>query len=127
MAECVDIKRSWGYDILCDWYINSVDETEEPKWTPEHIDELTNDFYVIPKQKGISAPIIEIPEWISVNDRLPDAEGRYIVYAQNLTGYEPLENPVFVALFAFGEWIFDGWGDNRVTHWMPLPEPPDGE
>lgn len=49
MTKCVDIKRSWGYDILCDWYINSVDETEEPKWTPEHIDELTNDFYVIPK------------------------------------------------------------------------------
>ena len=64
-------------------------------------------------------------EWISVKDRLPDAEGRYIVYAQNLTGYEPLENPVFVALFAFGEWIFDKWGDNRVTHWMPLPAPPE--
>lgn len=51
MTKCVDIKRSWGYDILCDWYINSVDETEEPKWTPEHIEELTNDFYVIPKRK----------------------------------------------------------------------------
>ena len=42
--------NTWGYDILYDWYVNGVDETKEPKWTPEHIGELTNDFYVIPKQ-----------------------------------------------------------------------------
>lgn len=35
---------------LCDWYINSVAESE-PVWTEEHVLELVNDFYVIPKEK----------------------------------------------------------------------------
>lgn len=35
-----------GY--LCDWFINSVGD-EEPVWTEEHIDELINDFYIVPK------------------------------------------------------------------------------
>ena len=34
---------------LIDWYINSVDESE-PVWTEEHIYELFNDFYLIPKE-----------------------------------------------------------------------------
>lgn len=34
---------------LCDWFINSVGG--EPTWTEEHILELANDFYVIPKEK----------------------------------------------------------------------------
>lgn len=34
---------------LIDWYINSVDESE-PVWTEEHIHELFNDFYLIPKE-----------------------------------------------------------------------------
>ena len=35
-----------GY--LSDWYISSVGD-ESPVWTDEHIDELLNDFLVIPK------------------------------------------------------------------------------
>ena len=35
-----------GY--LSDWYISSVGN-ESPVWTDEHIDELLNDFLVIPK------------------------------------------------------------------------------
>lgn len=34
---------------LCDWFINSVGG--EPTWTEEHVLELVNDFYVIPKEK----------------------------------------------------------------------------
>lgn len=34
--------------LLQDWYQSSVDESN-PVWTDEHISELTNDFYVIPK------------------------------------------------------------------------------
>lgn len=40
------------YGYLVDWFINSVGN-EEPVWTEEHINELTNDFYVMPKiEKG---------------------------------------------------------------------------
>ena len=34
---------------LIDWYINSVDDSE-PVWTEAHIEELMNDFYIIPKE-----------------------------------------------------------------------------
>ena len=34
---------------LIDWYISSVDNSE-PIWTEAHIEELMNDFYLIPKE-----------------------------------------------------------------------------
>lgn len=37
-----------GY--LQDWYQQSIDETQPPIWTDEHLDELDNDFYLIPKR-----------------------------------------------------------------------------
>lgn len=36
---------------MMDWYINSVSPDANPIWTEEHIDELLNDFYVIPKDQ----------------------------------------------------------------------------
>lgn len=36
------------FTTLVDWYITSVGE-ENPVWTEEHIEELLNDFIVIPK------------------------------------------------------------------------------
>lgn len=40
-----------GY--LNDWYRESlIDETEPPIWTDGHIEEVVNDFYLIPKQEN---------------------------------------------------------------------------
>lgn len=51
--DLVDTKEpkyvSRGY--LTDWYQQSIDETEPPIWTDKHLDELYNDFYLIPKKK----------------------------------------------------------------------------
>ena len=50
--DLVDTKEpkyvSRGY--LTDWYQQSIDETNPPIWTDEHLDELYNDFYLIPKK-----------------------------------------------------------------------------
>lgn len=74
------------------------------------------------------APTIEPkPKWISVKDRLPKEHGEYIIHVENLTGFHALDRNVFEATYAFGQWLFDGCSDNRVTHWMPLPEPPEKE
>lgn len=60
--------------------------------------------------------------------------GEYIVYAQdeNSPASEGVwyENVVIVAEYAFGEWTWDEHGNEYyitdiVTHWMPLPEPPE--
>ena len=59
-------------------------------------------------------------EWISVEDRLPDDVGYYIVatvfsYAPVRTGHFKRNSDNPWAYFQPGE----------ITHWMPLPEPPE--
>ena len=55
----LDSDTAYDVDTLTDWYINSVDDSE-PVWTQAHIDELLNDFYVIPKDTPAAdvAPVI---------------------------------------------------------------------
>ena len=61
-------------------------------------------------------------EWISVKDRLPENEGKYLCWDvpySSSTSY-----PTF-GHFQDGKFymhIADDW--SNVTHWMPLPEPP---
>lgn len=59
MTKYVEVDKAFGYDLLCDWFISSVDDTEKPKWTPEHIEELLDGFYVIPKRKGITVTVFD--------------------------------------------------------------------
>jgi hypothetical protein len=60
--KCLNSKIKWIADksntvldkavndgFLKDWYINSVDDRDEPVWTDKHIAELANDFIIIPK------------------------------------------------------------------------------
>ena len=51
MAEKGYVSLDAAYDIgtLEDWYISSVSQDDAPVWTEEHLEELLNDFYVIPK------------------------------------------------------------------------------
>ena len=65
MAEYIDKSEEVHYGYLIDWYINSVAEysdekLNEPRWTEEHIEELTNDFIVIPKDTPAAdvAPVV---------------------------------------------------------------------
>ena len=47
--EYIDLETAYDMDTLEDWYINSVSDNGTPVWTEEHLEELLNDFYVIPK------------------------------------------------------------------------------
>ena len=69
---------------------------------------------------------VTVQEWISVNDRLPEAGGYVVCIAKR--------NPFsrFMPMVARIE--KNGWVNpiteqyiSEVTHWMPLPEPPKGE
>lgn len=48
MAEYISKQAAVDAGYLSDWYISSVGD-EPPVWTDAHIDELLNDFIVIPK------------------------------------------------------------------------------
>ena len=94
---------------------------------------------------GYKSPYIErmidscptVGEWISVKDRLPEEDGRYITYRAGInygitcetlfcvqpTNYRiPTKN-----YFYFRNSMGYQCVCTDVTHWMPLPEPPKGE
>ena len=68
---------------------------------------------------------VTVQEWISVNDRLPEEKVDCIVHYKhaycNNDGY-----------WAIGFCFYDGEKFRidlayKVTHWMPIPQPPKGE
>ena len=70
-----------------------------------------------------------VQEWISVDDRLPEDSNDGFADAVLVTdGFVQ-----HMAYFVGGEWRFAESGEikepmwYRITHWMPLPEPPKEE
>lgn len=65
-----------------------------------------------------NAALREKQRWISVTEKTPEYDMPQL--ALNADG------EALIANYAYGEW-FDTWGqDVEVTHWMPLPEAPEG-
>ena len=68
---------------------------------------------------------VTVQEWVDVKDRLPEESGMYIVtandgHAQRVSSVQwQKKNRMWNLTGARSYW--------RVTHWMPLPEPPKGE
>lgn len=54
-------------------------------------------------------------EWIKCSKRLPEKDGRYLVFV-------PYPSYPWVGVSSLRKGKFD---DDNVTHWMPLPEPPN--
>ena len=72
---------------------------------------------------------VTVQEWISVDDRVPEDSNDGFADAVLVTdGFVQ-----HMAYFVGGEWRFAESGEikepmwYRITHWMPLPEPPKGE
>lgn len=61
----------------------------------------------------------EIPHWIPVSDRLPESSQRVIVCREN----GKVEQGVFLGVN--GWWKVYGTNTKAVTHWMPMPVPPE--
>ena len=69
--------------------------------------------------------------WISVEDALPEKDKSYITYAET-TKYcnhneIPEEVRINVLYFNGEEWYDEECKYYNVTHYMPLPEPPEKE
>ena len=107
--------------------------------TREKLVELLTEFYgVDPMYYDVDALAIAdhliangvtVQEWISVKDRLPEDSNDEFADAVLVTdGFVQ-----HMAYFVGGEWRFAESGEikepmwYRITHWMPLPEPPKGE
>lgn len=71
---------------------------------------------------------VTVQQWISVKDRLPECEGSYIVYTERGSIYA--SHFYTEKRFASGYVREAQWsqrGTVKVTHWMPIPQPPKGE
>ena len=69
---------------------------------------------------------VTVQKWIPVTERLPENTGRYLT--ANIRDDD--ERCVFDLWFYSGKWYLDEEDDEfiyKVTHWMPLPEPPKGD
>lgn len=79
MSEYIDKSEAVGEGYLQDWYISSVSEDDEPVWTEAHIEELANDFIVIPKDTPAAdvAPVVH-GEWITIDGISRCSECGYI-------------------------------------------------
>lgn len=65
-----------------------------------------------------SAPTLgPTPKWISVKDRLPENNDTYIVTVND--GIQPFST--WEIYHQEHGWCTEG---GKITHWMPLPEPP---
>ena len=72
----------------------------------------------------------DVGKWISVKDRLPDYMGEVLVIVSG----KPHENITLDGAYEIAEydpvegWILEMWPEwcsGVVTHWMPLPDPPE--
>lgn len=65
-------------------------------------------------------------DWISVNERLPDKQGEYLCCYK----FKENDDRVFMGTVYYHTYCANPhWNDAGtgliVTHWMPLPEPPE--
>ena len=85
---------------------------------------------------------VTVQEWVSVDDRLPEKDGSYLVVSNYFGNHQSINVRSFAKA---GETVseYDLAGEKNVwyrydseygyvstdyvTHWMPLPQPPKGE
>ena len=74
------------------------------------------------------AALREQPRWISVEERLPEIEMHGT--SRVVLAWEPDHGRCFAMVYDNGQgkrWFSGGVEIPNITHWMPLPEPPEVE
>jgi len=68
----------------------------------------------------------KVPRWIPVTERLPEKPGNYLVYANYAKGNLPFVDVDYYSGKNFAT-VYTCCGYYRVSHWLPLPQPPKEE
>ena len=109
---------------IADYLIaHGVTVQENVEISDELLKQLKNAPITICKEE----PSIElVQEWISVNDRVPEAGGYVVCIAKR--------NPFSRFMPMVARIKKNGWVNpiteqyiSEITHWMPIPQPPKGE
>ena len=121
MARAIDGDELLGIERLLDTDV--IRKSKTASWL---LDQVLHDIQAM--------PTLALPnEWVSVEERLPEGNGEYIVTACD-EGCCAGEGIWYDTVVVFAEY-YDGcwtWNDRTeydltdiVTHWMPFPEPPE--
>ena len=86
-----------------------------------------------PFYRDCPLPSVNVGEWISVSERLPKYNTSVLVYRPTMA--MPIVADTYYGWYGEDDerW-YEGWslygknskGENVITHWMELPEPPKG-
>ena len=106
MARAIDGDELLGIERLLDTGI--VRQSKTASWL---LDQVLHDIQAMPA-------LTQSNEWVSVEERLPEEKQRVIVRCERVG--------TSVGWILWGNWMTDiGPDAGKVTHWMPLPAPPD--
>ena len=112
MARAIDANELLGIERLLDTDV--VRQSKTASWL---LDQVLHDIQAMPT---LTPP----NEWVSVEDRLPGVTGKYIACVKDNMGarWTICADWSVEMKSWFGEF---GEIKNKVTHWMPLPAPPN--
>ena len=108
MARAIDADELYRIEKLLD-----TDIVHQDKVALNLLEQVLYDIQHMPT-------LTQPNEWVSVEERLPEEKQRVIVRCERVG--------TSVGWILWGNWMTDiGPGAGKVTHWMPLPAPPDSQ
>ena len=124
MARAIDGDELLGITRLLDTDV--VRQSKTASWL---LDQVLHDIQAMPT---LTPP----NEWVSVEERLPEDEApagrkQITVMVTTKAGKVTIASRVFEPGRDYcgkvypARWLWSRWLDKHVTHWMPLPAPPD--
>ena len=91
---------------------SDVHKAFQPKYAP-----AINRTFAAMIDSVPAADVVERPRWISVKERMPE-DGKNVLAYEGGGFY-------FLDWCCDGDWVVASASAAVVTHWMPLPEPPN--
>lgn len=90
-------------------------------------DAQTGERTLGPDENGPYVRFEDVPQWIACSERLPEEPGHYLVIWRTRTSldYKNVCTPFDVLFWSGGKWWAPVNENQPVTHFMPLPAPPE--